>query len=75
MRPAKLMSLNFTNRAVYCFEMKLGSVKSGKGSRYAVWWDKTTGEIYVEWAGRTYIGKADNAPDAMTKAEAWLYNK
>jgi hypothetical protein len=55
--------------------MTVGHVKSGKGSRYAVRWDQYSKEIYVDYAGWTYVGKASSAADAMTKAEAWLYNK
>jgi hypothetical protein len=31
--------------------------------------------VYVSWADWTFVGKAYSASDAMTKAEAWLYNK
>jgi hypothetical protein len=55
--------------------MTVGHVKSGKGSRYAVRWDSASKEVYVDYAGWTYVGKAYSAADAMTKAEAWLYNK
>jgi hypothetical protein len=56
-------------------KMKVGYVKSGKGSSIAVHWDPHSKEVYVEYAGRSYVGHASNAAEAMTKAEAWLYNK
>lgn len=55
--------------------MKVGHVKSGHGSRIAVHWDPHSKEVYVEYAGRSYVGHAKSAADAMRKAEAWLYNK
>jgi hypothetical protein len=55
--------------------MTVGHVKSGRGSSYAVRWDEYSKEIYVDYAGWTYVGKAGSAGDAMRKAEAWLYNK
>lgn len=53
----------------------IGHVKSGKNATYAVAWDQYTHEVYVDWATWTYVGKAYSAREAMTKAEAWLYNK
>jgi hypothetical protein len=53
----------------------IGHVKSGKGSTYKVAWDEHSHEVYVDWAGWTYVGKAYSAREAMTKAEAWLYDK
>lgn len=53
----------------------IGQVKSGKGSAYRVAWDEYSNEVYVDWANWTYIGKAHSAREAMTKAEAWLYDK
>lgn len=55
--------------------MKVGYVKSGKGSKIAVHWDPHSKEVYVEYAGRSYVGHANSVAEAMTKAEAWLYNK
>ena len=55
--------------------MKVGYVKSGKGSSIAVHWDQHSKEVYVEYAGRSYVGHAKSAAEAMAKAEAWLYNK
>jgi hypothetical protein len=55
--------------------MKIGYVKSGKGSSIAVHWDKHSKEVYVEYAGRSYVGHANSPAEAMAKAEAWLYNK
>jgi hypothetical protein len=54
----------------------IGHVISGRsGKRFEVAWNKLSGEVYVDWAGWTYVGKATSSSDAMTKAEAWLYNK
>ena len=55
--------------------MTVGHVESEKGSLYAVRWDAASKEVYVAYAGWTYVGKAYSASEAMTKAEAWLYNK
>jgi hypothetical protein len=55
--------------------MKVGYVKSGKGSSIAVHWDQHSKEVYVEYAGRSYVGHASSVAEAMAKAEAWLYNK
>jgi len=54
---------------------KIGWVKSGKGSSYEVKWSPITHEIYVSYAGWSYVGKASSPRQAMQKAEAWLYNK
>lgn len=53
----------------------IGWVKSPKGKSFQVAWNRTTGETYVSYAGWSYVGKAYTPADAMTKAEAWLYNK
>lgn len=54
---------------------ELGKVKSGSGKEYKVYWDSSDKSVYVGYAGRTYIGKASSANEAMNMAEAWLYNK
>lgn len=53
----------------------IGRVKSGKGNSHEVKWDPTTHDIYVAYAGWTHLGKANSASEAMSKAEAYLYNK
>jgi hypothetical protein len=54
----------------------IGTVTSGRsGSQYTVTWYPISGEIYVNYAGGSYVGKASSPRDAMRKAEAWLYNK
>ena len=53
----------------------IGNVKSGKGSTYEVKWDQHSGNVYVSWGGWSHVGKARSAAEAMTIAEAWLYNK
>jgi hypothetical protein len=53
----------------------IGTVKSGSGKAFRVAWDQYSHDVYVDWAGWTNIGKAYTAREAMTKAEAWLYNK
>jgi hypothetical protein len=53
----------------------IGTVKSGSGKTFRVAWDSYSHEVYVDWAGWSYVGKAYSAGEAMRKAEAWLYNK
>jgi hypothetical protein len=53
----------------------IGRVKSGSGKSYEVKWDKLSQDVYVSYAGWSLVGKASTASDAMTKAEAYLYNK
>ena len=55
--------------------MKLGTVKTARGNLYTVRWDPHSREVYVSYAGGTYVGKAGTAAEAMSRAEAWLYNK
>jgi len=50
-------------------------VKSGSGKSYEVFWNNSDKEVYVAYAGKTGVGKASTASDAMRKAEAFLYNK
>jgi hypothetical protein len=54
----------------------IGKVKGGKtGKHYPVYWDASSKEVYVGYAGRSYVGKASSAREAMHKAEAWVYDK
>jgi hypothetical protein len=54
----------------------IGTVKSGRTrSTFRVAWDEYSKEVYVDWANWTFIGRAYSAREAMTKAEAWLYDK
>lgn len=54
----------------------IGKVKSGREKKtYEVKWDRSSRDIYVSYAGWSNVGKASSATEAMTKAEAWLYNK
>jgi hypothetical protein len=53
----------------------IGKVKSPNNKIYEVKWDQLSKEVYVSWGGWASIGKASSANEAMTKAEAWLYNK
>jgi hypothetical protein len=54
----------------------IGTVKAGRrGTSYRVTWYPISGEVYVNYAGSTYVGKASSPADAMRKAEAWLHNK
>lgn len=53
----------------------IGRVKSSKGKSYEVKYDKSSKDVYVSWAGWSYVGKAASANEAMIKAEAFLYNK
>lgn len=55
---------------------EIGKVKGGKtGKSYSVYWNSSGKEVYVGYAGRTYIGKTNSAQEAMHKAEAWVYDK
>lgn len=54
----------------------IGKVQSGKGKYVEVFWNKSTEEVYVAWAGRTRIpGRASSASQAANMAEVWLRNK
>ena len=62
----------------------IGKVESGSGKSYEVWWDSASKDAYVKYTGtlmplsegaKTRIGTASSAGEAMTKAEASLYNK
>jgi hypothetical protein len=54
----------------------IGRVVSGKTRKSVeVKWDPASKEVYVAYAGWSYVGKADSASHAMNKAEAWLYDK
>jgi hypothetical protein len=54
----------------------IGRVMSTKTRKSVeVRWDSVSKEVYVAYAGTTYIGKAESASQAMSKAEAWLYDK
>lgn len=54
----------------------IGKVRGGKsGKNYSVYWDSSSKDIYVGYAGRSHAGNASSAQDAMHKAEAWVYDK
>ena len=53
----------------------IGRVKTGSGKSVEVKWNQTSKEIYIGYAGWTFVGHANSASEAMRKAEAWLYNK
>lgn len=53
----------------------IGRVRSGSGKSCEVKWDQTNRDVYVAYAGWSYVGKASSANEAMNKAEAYLYNK
>ena len=53
----------------------IGRVTSGSGKSYEVKWDSVSKDVYVSYAGWTGCGKAQSAGDAMSKAEAYVYNK
>lgn len=55
--------------------MRLGWVKSGSNKSYEVKWDPHSKEVYVSYAGWSYVGHASSAKEAMHKAEAWLFDK
>ncbi|ROL59983.1 hypothetical protein D9V86_10005 [Bacteroidetes/Chlorobi group bacterium ChocPot_Mid] len=55
---------------------KIGSVKGGKSYKsFTVYWNPSSGEVYVDISGKTYVGKASSAGQAMRMAEAAVYNK
>lgn len=59
---------------------EIGRVKSGSGKSYVVWWDSSSGDVYVGshgWIGdsKRHVGKASSAGDAMRRAEASVYNR
>jgi len=57
---------------------KIGTVKSRSGKSFEVSWE-TDRHVYVKGSGfmdsNTKVGKASSAGEAMTKAEAFVYNK
>ncbi len=53
----------------------IGRVNSGSSKSYEVKWDRLSHDVYVSWGGWSHVGKATSASEAMTIAEAWLYNK
>ena len=55
--------------------MKLGTIRTVRGNLFVVRWDAFSKEVYVSYAGGTFVGKAYSPAEAMRKAEAWLYNK
>ena len=55
---------------------KIGRVKSGRNRKtYEVKWDASSKDVYVSYAGWSFVGKANSAGQAMNIAEAWLYDK
>ncbi|MEQ9502823.1 MAG: hypothetical protein RIT81_38490 [Deltaproteobacteria bacterium] len=54
---------------------KIGRAKSGKGNSYEVFWDPSSRDVYVGYAGKTHIGRATSAAQAQRMAEAWLAGK
>ncbi|MDY0077220.1 MAG: hypothetical protein RBR87_08075 [Bacteroidales bacterium] len=55
---------------------KIGPIKGGKTKKsFAVFRNPSDNIVYVEYAGKTNIGKAASSVEAMRKAEAWLYDK
>lgn len=54
---------------------KIGRSKSGGGKSYEVYWNPSDRQVYVAWGGRTNIGKASSAAQAIRMAEAWLAGK
>ena len=67
--------MNIKNLKIMASE-KIGFAKGGKTRKsFDVFWNPSGGEVYVGWGGKTNIGKAGSAGEAMRKAEAWLYDK
>lgn len=53
----------------------IGRVKAKSGKSYEVKWNSASKEVYVSVAGWSLVGKAYSASEAMTIAEAFVYNK
>ncbi len=53
----------------------IGRVKAPSGKSYEVKWDSVSKDVYVSVAGWSFVGKANSASEAMTQAEAFVYNK
>ncbi|MFA7082124.1 MAG: hypothetical protein WC135_05865 [Bacteroidales bacterium] len=54
----------------------IGNLNSGKSRKsYAVKWDASNKDLYVDRSGTTFVGKASSPTEAMRKAEAFLYDK
>ena len=43
-----------------------------KGSSYEVTWNSISHEVYVDWAGKSYYGKAYSLQGALDTALSWL---
>jgi len=62
---------------------KIGQVKSGKGIKYQVLWDKKRGDVYAKdygglfgsWTSTGCPTRAKPASDAVRGAKAFIYNK
>jgi len=75
---AEIGSVNLTEKDKHFppwKDVKIDSITDSKGKSYEVKWDQSSKEVYVSWGGWTRVGKAYSASEAMSKAEAWLYNK
>jgi len=46
----------------------IGRVKTGSGKSVEVKWNQTSKEIYIGYAGWTFVGHANSASEAMRKA-------
>ncbi len=45
---------------------EIGKVKGGRSKKsYSVYWDSYSKDVYVGYAGKTKIGKANSAQEAM----------
>lgn len=53
----------------------IGTAKSGKGKSIEVYWNPSDRHVYVGYAGKTNIGKASSASNAIHMAQAWLADK
>jgi hypothetical protein len=63
---------------------QIGKVTAPSGKVYEVRWDASSKDLYIKYTGSlmpmsegasTHIGRASTATEAMTKAEAAVYNK
>lgn len=54
----------------------IGRVTTGRTKKSVeVFWNSSDRNVYVGYAGKTNVGKASSASEAMNKAEAFLYDK
>jgi len=53
----------------------IGKISLADTRSFKVRWDEKKKYVYVSWGGWQYIGKAENAEEAMRKARSFLKEK